>query len=188
MMTYSSVNEIFDAIDGTRQRLYERVGNLRREQESLRPSSDCWSIGEIVEHLAIMEARLSKVLGMMLSKAEAENAADTAPGVGQPKMPPFSLEEMVRQSMNEKYQAPEAIRPTGVVPVPELLAWMRESRAALRLLQSRIEATDLARAVYPHPVFGPLNLYQWLAFIGLHEARHLRQIETLMASPEYERA
>lgn len=186
MMTYSSVNEIFDAIDGTRRRLYERVENLRSEQESLRPSSDSWSIGEIVEHLAIMEARLSKVIGMMLSKAEAEAA--TAPGAGQPKMSPFSLEKMVRQSADEKYQAPEFVRPTGAVPVSELLAKLRESRAGLRLLQPRIEATDLTRAVYPHPVFGPLNVYQWLALIGLHEARHLRQIETLMASPEYERA
>ena len=41
--------------------------------------------------------------------------------------------------------------------------------------------------LYPHPTFGPLNLYQWLAFVGIHQSRHRRQIEaakeTLNAAP-----
>jgi hypothetical protein len=50
----------------------------------------------------------------------------------------------------------------------------------LRALQPRIEATDLSAFTYPHPAFGPLNFYQWLALIGLHEQRHLNQIESVL--------
>ncbi len=32
---------------------------------------------------------------------------------------------------------------------------------------------------YPHPMFGPLDLYQWLVFVGLHESRHACQIREL---------
>jgi len=59
---------------------------------------------------------------------------------------------------------------------------MRESRAALNALRPRVEAVDGASATYPHPAFGPLNLYQWLAFVGAHEARHLRQLERVLDS------
>jgi hypothetical protein len=38
---------------------------------------------------------------------------------------------------------------------------------------------DAHDARFPHPAWGPLNLYQWLAFVGAHEARHLAQISAL---------
>jgi hypothetical protein len=181
-MIYHSVTEIFDVIDGTRSRIYERVENLSAEQEGLRASADAWSVCEIVEHLSIIEAQLSKMLEMLLAKAEAKAAQDGA-GVEPQPMEPFTLDQFIERSTKEKYQAPESIRPGGGLPISKTLERLRASRAGLRRLQPRMEATNLSGALYPHPVFGPLNLYQWLAFIGLHEARHLRQIESLISAP-----
>jgi hypothetical protein len=31
----------------------------------------------------------------------------------------------------------------------------------------------------PHPVLGPLNLYQWVLFVGGHESRHAIQIREI---------
>jgi hypothetical protein len=31
----------------------------------------------------------------------------------------------------------------------------------------------------PHPLFGPLSAYHWLAFVGGHEARHAAQIREI---------
>jgi hypothetical protein len=180
-MKYNSVTEIFDAIDGTRNRIYERVGNLSREQECLRASTDTWSICEIVEHLALIEERLSQMMTMMLAKAEATASPDGA-SVNQ-RMEPFTLDHFIERSAKQKYQAPEFVRPGGSPTLPALLERLRESRAGLRRLQPRMEALDLSRETYPHPAFGPLNPYQWLAFIGVHEERHLRQMESLIASP-----
>ena len=45
-----------------------------------------------------------------------------------------------------------------------------------------IDSTDkilLAQRTYHHPVFGEMNLTQWILFVGLHEKRHLAQIEEL---------
>ena len=69
----------------------------------------------------------------------------------------------------------------GKEKLADLLSKMRRTREELRGLQERIEAVDLSSVTYPHPAFGPFNLYQWLAFIGIHEERHLRQMETALA-------
>jgi hypothetical protein len=37
----------------------------------------------------------------------------------------------------------------------------------------------LSEIVQPHPVLGPINLYQWIAFVGAHEARHAAQVMEL---------
>jgi hypothetical protein len=76
------------------------------------------------------------------------------------------------------------VRPRGGVAVADSLARLRESRAAFEALRPRIERADLSAATYPHPSFGPLNLYQWLAFVGIHEERHLNQIERLLRDAE----
>jgi hypothetical protein len=67
----------------------------------------------------------------------------------------------------------------------EALANLERTRAAIEAMRPRLEAADHGAATYPHPAFGEFNAAQWLAFIGLHESRHLRQIENLMAAPEF---
>lgn len=184
-MIYHSVAEIFDSMDEARGRLSERVSGLSAEQENFRPSSGGWSVAEIVEHLAILEERLLGLMTVMVNKAEKAGLQRSA---GDTHFNPVSLDQFVERSRKEKYTAPESAQPQGGVSIRESLERLRQSRARLRSLQPRIEATDLTSARYPHPAFGPLDLYQWLVLIGFHEDRHLRQIEALMASPEYQSA
>jgi hypothetical protein len=182
LMNYNSVAEIYDAIEETRERLGERLAGLTRAQENFRPEPGSWSIAEIVEHLAILEERLLGLITVMVSKAEKAGhqrpPEDTS-------FKPVTLEQIAERSRREKYVAPETAQPRGGVSINDSLARLRQSRATLRDLRPRLEATDLTSGHYPHPAFGPLDAYQWLAMIGLHEGRHLRQIESLIASPEY---
>ena len=178
-MMYTSVADIYKAIDEPRERIYKRVENLNEEQANARPDANAWSATEIVQHLTIMEDRLVRMMKVMLTKAEGASAKSDRATV---EIKPFSLDELVARSRNEKYIAPEAMRPSGTVPLADLLVRLHQSRVELRSLRPRIEATDLSAVTYPHPAFGPLNVYQWLAFIGLHEERHLRQLESVMAA------
>ena len=52
---------------------------------------------------------------------------------------------------------------------------------------ARVEHADGARIRFPHPVWGPINLYQWLLFVGAHEQRHLAQINALKETMNAER-
>jgi uncharacterized damage-inducible protein DinB len=178
-MEYTSVAQIFETIDKTRERLYKRVESLTDTQANAHPGENAWSITDIIEHLMILENRLAQMMKMMLTKAEG---ASKGKSDGAIKIKPFSLDQFIERSQREKYVAPEAVRPSGAANLPDLLARMRASREELHTLQPRIEATDLSMLTYPHPAFGPLDFYQWLALIGLHEERHLSQIESLLSA------
>lgn len=178
-MMYTSVPQIIETIDETRERVYRRAAGLSDEQLQARQDSDAWSVAEIIEHMAIIENRLLGLFKVMLTKAESAKAEANGSPV---EMRPFSLEHFVERARREKYSAPESALPSGRETLADSLAKMRGSRAELRSLAQRIETTDLSAAVYTHPAFGPLNFYQWLAFIGIHEERHLAQIEKALAS------
>jgi hypothetical protein len=182
-MAYKSVAEILEAIDETRARLRQRVEGLSPAQEKFRSSLDAWSIAEIMEHLTIFEERMTRLFSMMIRKAEAAGVE----AAGQ-SFRPVSLDHIAERSLKEKYTAPEMVRPSGSVTVADSLSRMRRSRAELHELRPQIESRDLSGMTYPHPAFGPLDLYQWLALIGLHEDRHLRQIESIMSAPEFSTA
>jgi hypothetical protein len=173
-MNYNSVAEIFDDIDATRARLVRSVESLSDAEQSFRPAPEKWSAAEIVEHLSIIERRVTKLVARLLDKAEAQGRPL---GDGEP-FAPVSVAEFVERSRTQKFDAPEEVRPAGV-PLADSLDSLRESRAALRALRPRVARVDGRAVRFPHPAWGPLDLYQWVAFVGAHEARHLAQIEAL---------
>jgi hypothetical protein len=176
-MIYHSLSEIFDSIDETRARLNARLSSVGREQEDARPAPDAWSVKEIAEHLAITNERLLKLFTVMLMKAEAGGHERRA---GAP-FSPVSVEKVMERSRREKYIAPEDARPKGVSSLADSRARLERSHASIHALRPRMEAFDLTGLTFPHPVFGPLNGYQWLIFMASHEGRHLRQIENIIA-------
>ena len=175
---YHSVADIFAENDRVRRALVARVESVSEERRGVRASEGGWSIADIIEHLSLTEKRVTRALDGMLPPAGDEGAAvgGTAGGAaGAQPFAPFSVDEYVEQARDKKFAAPEFIRPRGV-PLAESLAHLKESRAALEAMRPRFERADYA-AQFPHPAFGMLNVGQWLAFIGIHEARHLAQIE-----------
>jgi hypothetical protein len=104
MMEFKSVEEIYSALDKTRNKVVDTVSALSEEQINFRPSTEKWSAALIVEHLAKTEANLVRVVGKLLGKAEAENV----PSDGKIN-PPISLTEMADRARNERFQAPAFI-------------------------------------------------------------------------------
>jgi uncharacterized damage-inducible protein DinB len=174
-MIYNSVAEIFNDIDETRARLTGTVSGLSEAELSFRPNENAWTVAELVEHLAKTEASLVPLVFRLLKNAEAEGRASD--GI---LNPPLSLVEAYETVKDAKLQAPEIIRPEGAARVSESLEKMNQTRETIRSLRPRLEAVDSTNTAFPHPFIGKMNLYQWLAFIGLHEARHLAQIEKIL--------
>ncbi|MBV9209868.1 MAG: DinB family protein [Acidobacteria bacterium] len=174
-MAYQSLEEIFTALDETRRRMVERVGALGEGEASARRDGEAWTVAEIVEHVSLVEKQIMKLTNILLSKAEAEG--ERASG----SFEPVAMDKIIERSLREKYQAPENARPSGNVSITDSLALMRSSRERLYGLRSRLEAANPSSVSWPHPVFGALNLYEWLAMIGIHEDRHLRQIDASLA-------
>lgn len=173
-MNYNSVEEIYDDIDGTRERLLRAVEGFDDGQHGFRPSPETWSVAEICEHLSMVEGQVARLFEKLLKKAEA---AGHVRAEGSP-FAPFSIAGQVEQTRGKKITAPETARPTGI-PLADALAALHASRSALRDMRPRLESLEGTNVIFPHPAFGPINIYQWLAFVGAHEQRHVAQIEAL---------
>ena len=173
-MIYNNIDEIFNALATTRRHIYEQVEGLSDEEAKARPAPDTWSVAEIVEHLSMSEGRMLALLGNLLQQeaAVAANAGSSATSI--------SIQVMTERA-TERFTAPSFLEPTGGVPLSQSLAKLRDSRAALLALRPRVEARDYSHVTYPHPAFGPLNLYQWLAAVEFHECKHLDQLQTIRA-------
>lgn len=190
-MIYNSIADIFDANAEVHRRLTARLETLDATRAAERSAPDAWSVTQIVEHLALIQEQMTKLFQKLLQKAEAGRhaAAAAMPGLDEragastaPAFAPFSLDELIERGRDRKFDAPESVRPQGGLSLLDALARLRDARARFLELRPRLEQIDLASLHFPHPLFGPLNLYQWLAFIGTHEERHLRQIERLLES------
>jgi len=170
-MIYNSVDDVFTANEQVRRRLFARVEAAGDGQA--RAPEGGWSVAEIVEHLSIAEPGITRAIEGLLT-----SAADGGGGQSVRKdFEPFALDEQAEQARG-KIEAPEFLRPTGL-PLSEGLVRLKKSRAALAALRPLFESADYSRR-FPHPAFGPLNAAQWLAFVGMHEERHLRQIERIL--------
>ncbi|MEJ7617453.1 MAG: DinB family protein [Pyrinomonadaceae bacterium] len=177
-MSHHSVAEIYAFMDEARRRLEQRVVNLTPTQQRFKTSADAWCIGEVTEHLALIEERLSRTI------AAAVKRASVAEGYHRASFAPVSLDRFAEQAAR-KLEAPEMVRPGGLASISDSLAKMRDSRATLAGLRPQVEVRDFSAVIFPHPLFGPLNIYEWLVTIGLHEERHLKQIENIIAAPDF---
>ena len=175
-MIYNNVGEIFEAIDKSREKLKQAVLNLTEEQQNSRAGGDGWSVAEIVEHVGIVAGGAVQITGKLL--AEAESAGINSDGNFNP---PISFVERIAAMRDKKMQAPDRVHPQAKQTVAESLSKLDETLQSLAKTRPRVEAVDSSNTKFPHPFLGDLNLYQWLIIAGLHERRHLQQIEKILA-------
>jgi hypothetical protein len=53
---------------------------------------------------------------------------------------------------------------------------LRSARGSLCELVRSSDGVALSELVIDHPIFGPLDVYQWVIFLGGHQRRHAAQI------------
>ncbi|MFZ5946774.1 MAG: DinB family protein [Stygiobacter sp.] len=179
-MTYHSLAEIYGAKSATLQRLHQHIQGLTSAQASFHPSNGGWSIAEIVEHLSIVESQLLQLITALIKKTEEAGKTDSMILTFE-----VSLQSIFERIQTEKYSTRDKFLPSGKMTVSDSLQMLRDIQTQLHSLQPRLQSVDLTFATFPHWIFGPLNLGQWFAFIGLHEETHLAQIESILTSPGF---
>lgn len=176
MLTFNSVADIYDSLERARARLRRTLDGLSAEAEDFRPAPESWTIAEIVEHLSLVEGQISRLMSKVVARVEADGGASAGDGAQRTPLVDFAP---LAARAEEKFNAPETARPKGGVRVEESLARLGASSDAIRALRPRVESLDLSATRLPHPAFGQLDFYQWLAVLGIHEERHRRQIEAV---------
>ncbi len=154
-----------------RETLWNTVEGISDEDLNWKPAEDRWSIRQVMEHIHLMEGAVAKTI-----QTEVKKDA-TAPAVDKP------IERTVDRSM--KVEAPDFVTPgDSFLTKAELRAKLDGSHQLLRQTEESIPAEELEVRSYPHPVFGEMNLSQWIPFAGYHELRHIDQIKEVITELE----
>lgn len=167
MLTDEERRELASLLEESHRGLVAAVAGLSDAQWCHRRSDGRWSVADVVEHLAMVEAGVPRfVQTQLLSSAPVE--------------PNRTRDARIRSlSVNRSraVEAPERVRPCGQWPTgPEALEAFSGLR---RKLIDYVHSTpdDLRHHAGPHPMLGSLDGYQWLLFLAAHTERHAAQIE-----------
>ena len=166
------IREVLTYLDAQFDALRTAFESVPREKRDDSPAPGAWSPAGIIEHLAIVETSIGRLISQRV-------AAGREAGVG-PETEDASVVETFAYAnavldRTRKIVSGERSHPTQLWSEA---AWQAFDTAHADLRAAVVSADGLAlgEIVHPHPVFGPLNLYHWIAFVGGHEARHAEQI------------
>ena len=175
-MNYQNISEIYEANAKIRVLLRETVSNLTDEQANFVPGEEKWSVAKLVEHISLVEGGITRIFGKLLTAAEAKGGRTG----GEAKISEDFLQKLV-WGKDQKFEAPERVHPSGKMTIAESLAKLDENRQQLEELRPLFESVECSDFKFPHPAFGELTAHEWLALLGGHEARHLKQIKEVLA-------
>lgn len=173
-MSTARIDEIFEYNAAVREELRAVVGGISAEQEFAVPEGEAtWSAAQILEHLSLTEEGMGKICSMLLraSTPDEGKAADYSDGF---------IERAIRFD-KVKVKTPPTGEPTGAITAADSLRKMDSNRAKLETKRHRFKENDPCSASFPHPYLGEMTALEWLALIGMHEKRHLRQLKELLA-------
>jgi len=163
----------------TRDNFLKSIAGLSQKQWTFKPAPDRWSVAEVAEHITISESTLfGLVQQRIMQSPAAPEQRDQVKGKDQ-----MILQRMPDRS--HKAQAPEFLRPTGRWATEAELTKSFEDSRKTTMDYIRTTNDDLRDHFFDHPVFGPLDGYQWLLLISAHSSRHTAQIEEVKADPNF---
>ena len=140
------------------------------------PGHGHWTVAQVVEHLGRVEGSTAKLLEGLFARALEDGLAedpDTSSLLG-------ALDRWNVTSRRSRIEAPERLVPA---PHPDFdAAWSALKKVRQRTLAAvaTVDGRDLTRVSFKHPVLDHFNGYEWILFIGQHEARHLDQIREVL--------
>lgn len=180
---HTTLAEVTADIDDTREALHRLSRDLTQTQLDFRFAPEAWSIGENLDHLALVESGVARLLHKKIDEviAAGSHAAPELPSqLG-------SLDHFPILDRTTRRKAPDIVAPRYGIPAEELRHNLDRSRATLRQALDALALYDLTTHTFRHPFLGTLNLYQWILFVGRHERRHLAQIEAVLDDPNFPR-
>ena len=169
--------DVLATLDASRLALRESVTEIPAAARSVRPGPDRWSAVDIIEHLSLVEARFSAVVGGKIADA-------LSGGLAPERQARESLPEGIRTLLADRTRtrtAPEAAIPSGAMNERAAWAAADKARAGFRAAVLSADGRALSGVIHEHPFFGPLNVYQWVELIAAHEMRHVAQVREAAA-------
>jgi hypothetical protein len=173
IMSGNALQEARTLMNAVREELYRAVEG-RSDQELLAPpEGGGWSAAEVLDHLRKAEGGLVRGLEAQLRGEKL-------------KIPPRAYWYRLPMSVALspiRFKAPKPVRPRPRAEVNpgDVIAKLKESRAALLAFVDRIGEEQFEKTLLPHFILGRFHGLDWFRFIAGHEERHLGQIRRVLA-------
>lgn len=147
-----------------RTALFNQLNRITDEQFNLKPEKNAWSPSEIMDHLVKMEMAITEGIKQQLEDPTSPKA----------KKKPIQLSTL----RIIKVKAPARTIPSeGNHTKEEMKEALHQTRMNLLSVYVNADQETLINKSLKHPYFGQVPLIQWFSFVGLHEKRHLKQLE-----------
>ena len=181
MQSFEELDDLFGAIENARLNFLAQTDGLSAVQANFKIAEDQWSVSQITEHMVWAEKiglnGMSKAMeGILLNKPIWE---------GTSKNQGLSIEEVVAQTWREKEIAPTVAEPKWGGTLRFWQSALRANQYILADLRKQITDVGLLKAVYPHPLSGPLDVEQRLHFLRFHLERHRAQVERVRMESKF---
>jgi hypothetical protein len=160
------INSVLNLVQDQRKELVAFIEKLN--SHDLTTSKDSgWTVSEVIEHLYLTEKNILKGIVYYANQPEGHQVDE--------KPLHYVLDR------TKKVEAPENIRPSGQVFTKEKhLSNLEQSRQSLLKAINKVDESVLKKCSFPHTILGPMSLLQWVEFIGLHERRHIIQMNEIL--------
>ena len=171
-------DKVVQYLSTTRDQVIAETEKLSDAQWNFKTGPDRWSVGEVVEHLALAESFLAGARQQAMA-----SAAPTAEQLAGTK----GKDELILKAIpdrTKKVQAPEPIQPKQRLGSRDKVMAAYKERRAQTLDYAQKTTDDLRSRIGDSPL-GPLDAYQWLLFVAAHNERHLGQIREVKADANF---
>ncbi|MEO8090707.1 MAG: DinB family protein, partial [Gemmatimonadales bacterium] len=169
------IAELIDYLEQQRATLLQALSLIPEPLRDRRCDPATWSAAEVLEHLHRVEKGIVRLLIHSVERAKIDGVElerDASSVLA-------SLDPLRLLDRSLRVIAPEPVTPRGQLTAAQAVAALRDSRQALVSALHEADGLALGRITRTHPTLGTLDLYQWVLFVGQHEARHAGQLQDL---------
>jgi hypothetical protein len=96
-----------------------------------------------------------------------------------------TIEDIVKATWVPGQEAPDVARPRRGGPLNYWILALQCNQPLLDALPDRLFGLNSHEVITPHPISGPWDADQWLAFIRFHLDLHRAQIDTVTQTPGF---
>ena len=169
------IAELLDYDQRQRVVLLDALSLIPEPLRDRRCDAATWSPAEVLEHLYRVERGIARLIAHSVAQAKVDGLKPE----GEVSSVLTSLDSLHVMDRSRRISAPDPVMPRGEMTAAQAEAALTDSRQALVSALREADGLALGRITRTHPTLGTLNLYQWVLFVGQHEARHACQLQDL---------
>jgi hypothetical protein len=165
------VADIIEALEASHRELVAVVMSIPADRRDAPSPDGRWSVAENIEHLAMVENGIGRLLSTLIKQIAESGARET-----ETSSLLHSLDHLEVWKVQQRITAPERVQPVNALSTSDALEQLTAARTKFIAALAGGSGLALSTASAPHPFFGPLTVYEWGVLTAQHERRHTAQI------------